>query len=142
MPLSREQMIETINGGGSVLVSVGGKKRLVSSVEKLPSVAELARTTGEKQIAVADIDKQIAALRAQKDGLFPNAEVGGFDVTNSNPQKDQTTDSIDDTVEELMKHTRAELVEKAAALGLTIGDTETKTHISEAILAKQAEQKS
>jgi hypothetical protein len=144
MALSREQMEEVIKGGGSVLVSVGGRKKLVSSVANLPSQAELAKTDAEKSVAAADIDSQIAALQAQKSGLIGNQPGGGeSDSTNANSQKgNAANNSIDDSIEELMKHTRAELVEKAKDVGVEVGDTDTKTQISEAILKRRTERES
>lgn len=115
MGLSRERMEEIIKGGGSVLVSVGGKQRLVAILERLPSHAELARTEKEKLAAADSIDQTIAALQAQKDGLNLNQSVSEPDLSNPNPQKGETGSeftplSREETMERFTKGDSSDIV--------------------------------
>lgn len=64
--LTREQMEQVINGGGSVLV--GG--RLITRVQDLPSPAQLAAGNPEQeQATLADLQAQIRRLEQERDGL-------------------------------------------------------------------------
>jgi hypothetical protein len=130
--LNLKQMRETVENGKSVLY----KGRLISTVEKLPTAAELASTEEEKAAAAGDIDAQIAALQQQKAGLTSGKKDSSSE-TNSDAGGSGSGDGSDDTIEELMKHTRAQLVEKAGEVGVEVGESDTKTQIAEAILAKQ-----
>lgn len=67
--LSRQQMIETIRSGGSVLH--GG--RLITKEENLPTAASLAKTPEEKEVAAKDLDSQIEKLQAQRAALADKA---------------------------------------------------------------------
>ena len=129
MPLSRQQMEETIRRGGSVLVSVGGKKRLVSSVDKLPSAAELANTDEEKQAAAADLDKQIADLQAKRSGLNTPA-------ASSEPANNESTGE-EETLESLTKLSRADLEKRGQAAGVENPESyPNKEELAKAILEK------
>ncbi|MBS3915591.1 MAG: hypothetical protein KG003_13940 [Bacteroidetes bacterium] len=110
MALSRKQMEETIKGGGSVLLPSG---KLATRLKQLPSAAQLAKTPEEKAQANADLEARIAKLEAEKAELA----AGG-----------------DDTLEELIKHSRDQLVQKAAELGVEFHKDAKKAEIAEAIL--------
>lgn len=112
--LSREGMEAVIKGGGSVMLPSG---KLATRMDQLPSAAALAKTPAEKQAAADDLDAQIEKLQSQKAQL--GASAGG-----------------DDTTEELMKHTREQLVQKAEELGVEFPKDATKAVIAEAILSK------
>lgn len=132
MGLTRKQMEETIAAGGSVLHN--GK--LHTSAATLPSKAKMASSDEDKETAAADLDKQIEALQAQKAKL---AKTETKTAKGSEPKgsgDNSEGDGGDDTLDELMKHTRAELVQKAAEAKIEIGEQDTKAQIAEAILAK------
>lgn len=120
--MKREEMIAVIEGGGSVL----HEGKLHTRIETLPSKASLAQSEAEKNAAAGDLDAQIAALQAQRAAL------------KTNDNREGGGSGADDTIEELMKHTRPQLVEKAKESGVEIGEQDTKQQIAEAILAKSA----
>lgn len=126
MPLSLDQMKQRIGEGKSVLY----KNRIISSVDKLPTAVQMATTDEEKQKASADLDAQIANLQKQKDSLGGSTDSKMDGARTGSPPP---TDS-DDTQEELMKHTRAELLEKAKEAGVTVEESATKAEITQAIL--------
>lgn len=74
--LTRAEMEDAIKGGGSVYLQASADKpaRIVTSVENLPSEADLAAASGNAEAqsrAKAALDRQIAALvadRAKLDG--------------------------------------------------------------------------
>lgn len=122
--MKRSEMEQVIAAGGSVL----HEGRLHTSVATLPSKAQMAKSDEDKAAAAGDLDAQIAALQAQRAALKTSvkAETTGGDEGGGK----------DDTLEELMKHTREQLIEKARELGVEIGEQDTKAQISKAILAK------
>lgn len=130
MAMKLEDMRQRIQEGKSVLY----KNRLITSLDKLPSAAELASTDEEKAAAAGDIDAKIAALQAQRASLSAGGKKDSSSETSSE------SGGGDDTLEELMKHTRAQLVEKAGEVGVEVGESDTKAEISQKILdANKAE---
>lgn len=71
--LTREGMERTIREGGSVLYRApNGERRLIMSVDQIPSAAELAKGDAGKEAAARDdLQRQIADLRAQMASLSP-----------------------------------------------------------------------
>lgn len=128
--LSPQQMKEAIEGGGSVLVN----NRLITRVEDLPKAEELAQTEEEKAAAAAELDAQIAELQRRREALGGQSAAASNDETGTGDAGSDT----DDTLEELMRHKRDDLVQKAQALGIEVKEEDTKTVIAGAILAKQA----
>ena len=126
--MKREEMIAVIEGGGSIL----HERRLHTRIETLPTKASLAQSEQEKAAAAGDLDAQIAALQAQRAAL----DSSGKTSTGGQSSENEKDGDSDNTIEELMKHTRAELVEKAKEAGAEIGEQDTKQQIAEAILAK------
>ncbi len=91
--LTRQQMIDTINGGGSVLFS----GRLVTKVENLPSPADLATTDEERAAAEADIDSQLEKLNAEKAKIAgskkgPAKNLGEGELSGAASEKDKGDD--------------------------------------------------
>lgn len=115
MALTKQQARETIESGGSVL----HKGRLYTKVEHLK---HFDGTPEEKQSEIEDLEKRLAELKNESSG-----------------EKNGTSSSVtlDDSKEELMKHTRAQLLEEATAKGIEIGETETKAQIVEKLLAEK-----
>lgn len=58
MPLNREQMIETVRGGGSVIY----KGKLIAKEENIPGVAEFAMTDEQRSAERERLQKELAAL--------------------------------------------------------------------------------
>lgn len=114
MALTKAQAEEVIRNGGSVLY----KGKLITKPEHL----KYFEGTSEEK----DAEKE--ALRARL------AELEGGDK----PQTAGGDSVIDDSFEELNRHTRSELAEMAAAEGVEVGDKDTKAQIIEKILTKQA----
>lgn len=113
-------MEDVIESGGSVL----HEGKLHTSAVTLPSKAALASSEQEKAAAGSDLDAQIAELQKQRDALNKTGE----SVEDSN---------LDDSFEELMKHKREELVERAGQMQIEVAETATKAEISELILEAQ-----
>lgn len=124
MALTLKQMRERIEAGNSVLF----QGRIITDVDKLPTAAQLAKTDEEKTAAADDLKAQMQKMQQQLDAL-----------ETANTSESGTGDS-DDTLEDLMKHTRAQLVEKAGEVGVEVGESDTKAEISQKILdANKAE---
>lgn len=72
--LTREGMERTIREGGSVLYRApNGERRLIMTVDQIPSAAELAKgDPGKEAAARDDLARQIANLQAQVASLKPS----------------------------------------------------------------------
>lgn len=102
MALSREQMVERLNQGMSVLVRVGGKKDgpkvQVTKVEDLPSEAEMAIGDPKAMAqAKANLIKQRAELDAQMALLEGDEAVAAASPTTKKRGKkgDKAADATD-----------------------------------------------
>jgi hypothetical protein len=83
--LSRQQMENVINGGGSVL----HKGRLITRIENLPSAMALAKTPEEKEAAKADLQARMEKLQAEAAEL----EKSDSDAGDEKSEKAQAKDS-------------------------------------------------
>lgn len=115
MALTKAQAEEVIKNGGSVLY----EGKLITKPEHL----KFFEGTDEEK------ESEKAALKARLAELEPE--------TTIQPDEAAMLDSggvLDDTFDELNRHTRKELAETAAAEGVTIGESDTKAQIIEKIL--------
>lgn len=113
MGLSKTQIRDIIEGGGTVLHSRG----LITNVGQL---ARLHGSEAEKQSEIEGLEKRLAELKGSENADIPEIE----------------SDKLDDLKVELMRHTRQELVMKAQAEGIEINESETKAEIVQKLLSK------
>jgi hypothetical protein len=131
MPLKLKDMKERIESGHSVLF----KGRIISSVDKLPTAAEIASTDEEKTAAADDLKAQMQKMQAQLDQLESskkgsssgeNSETGGGDEA--------------DTFESLMKLKHEELFARAEPIakekGIELDPKTTKAELTKLILGE------
>ena len=118
MGLSKEQMRDIIENGGTVLHARG-------LITNLGQLARLHGTDAEKQSEIEGLEKRLAELKGT-DQIAADSARGN----NSEPEK------LDDSKTELMRHTRQELVMKAQAEGIEVGESDTKAEIVQKLLAK------
>jgi hypothetical protein len=133
--LSREQMIERIKGGKSVLY----KNRIITSVDKLPTAAQMASTDAEKEAAADDLKTQMQKMQAQLDELEAGKKDSSVDKNSENSgagDDDQT-----DTFKSLMKLNHEDLVTKAKAVakdkGIEFDPKAPKATLSRFILGEE-----
>lgn len=92
--LTRKEMIATIKDGGSVL----WKGTVISSVQDLPTEAEIAAFTGDethKTKAKEEITAQIEALRAQMNILEDsNGRTGGIEKNTKTENSEEVRKDV------------------------------------------------
>lgn len=109
--LTRQQMVDTINAGGSVLF----KGRLITRLENLPSAAALAKTPEEKKTASKEIDAQIATLRQQKSELDKAPENTGGESGQTSGSGESGSQGGQTAESEAAEKAKAEAEAKAQA---------------------------
>lgn len=122
MGLSKTQMRDVLEKGGTVLY----KGRLITSVAQLVKVSGTAQ---ENASELETLRARVAELEAA------NTSTSGEDAGEGSGEGGGEGE-IDDSSEELKKHTRTELVMKAQAEGIEVGESDTKAQIIEKILGK------
>ena len=124
MGLSKTQMRGAIENGGSVLY----QGKLITNLAQL---AKVSGTEAEKSSEIADLKKRLAELEG---GQSAPAESS---AKQESANGESSEEALDDTAEELKKHTRQELIMKAQADGIEVGEADTKAEIIGKILAQK-----
>lgn len=116
MALTKEQAAQVLNDGGSVLY----KGRLITKPEHLKY---FEGTAEEKEAEKAALRERLAELEGEsaESAEVETAADGGA--------------VLDDSAEELNRHTRGELKTMAEEKGIEVGEKETKADIIAKILA-------
>jgi hypothetical protein len=125
MALTKKAAREIIENGGSVL----HKGKLITRVDQL-NVFD--GTAEEKEAERLALKARLAELEGEDAGdgqLSPDEKA----LAPAGGEGDE--DTLDDSKEELMRHTRAELADMAGKKFIEIGENETKAQIIDKILS-------